>query len=133
MSTDFETRIEIAKVDESLGLVFGFGMITFEDEEEYFDTQGDAIVEKGMLEATMDFMLKSRAARDMHEGGAIGEIVFAFPLTREIAKAFDITTKRHGFMIGMKLTPEVLEKFRSGEYTGFSIGGRRVEEEVVEA
>ena len=130
---DFETRIEIAKVDDSLGLVFGFGLVTFEKDVEYFDVQGDAIDEDGMLEATLDFMLNSRVARDMHKGDPIGELVFGFPLTREIAEMFEITTKRHGFMIGMKPSPEVLAKFQSGEYTGFSIGGRRVEEEVVEA
>jgi hypothetical protein len=68
----------------------------------------------------------------MHKGDPIGTMVFAFPLTTDIAKAFDITTPRTGLMIGMKPSAEVLAKFKSGEYTGFSIGGKRVEEEVVE-
>lgn len=129
---EFEQRYKVAKVDEKLGLVIGFGIVCREDGVDYFDTQGDNIPEDSMLEASMDFMQKSRAAHDMHDGQSMGQVVFAFPLTTEIAEALDITTKRTGLLIGMKPSAEVLEKFRSGEYTGFSIGGRRIEEEVVE-
>lgn len=132
MSDNFQTQVKVSKVSEELGLVFGFGMICKQAGEEYFDTQGDAIPEASMLEAATDFMLHSGEAREMHEEGSIGQVVFAFPLTTEIAKAFDITTPRTGLMIAMRPTPDVLAKFKSGEYTGFSIGGRRIEEEVVE-
>lgn len=131
--TDFETRVEISKVSDELGLVLGFGMICKVDGEDYFDTQGDNIPEASMLEAATDFMLASGEAREMHAGDSIGQVVFAFPLTTEIAKAFGLTTKRTGLMVGMRPTPEVFAKFKSGEYTGFSIGGKRIEEEVVEA
>jgi len=59
-------------------------------------------------------------------------VVFLFPLTSELAKAFEIKTERTGVMVGIKPSPEVLAKFESGEYTGFSIGGERLDEEVVE-
>jgi hypothetical protein len=131
-SVDFETRTEYVKIDESLGLVFGFGLICKIDGEDYYDVQGDNPTEEGMLEASADFMQNSRIVRDMHKGDPIGTMVFAFPLTTDIAKAFDITTPRTGLMIGMKPSPEVLAKFKSGEYTGFSFGGKRLEEEVVE-
>ncbi len=130
---DFSTRVEISKVDDELGLVFGFGMICKEDGVDYFDTQGDNITEKAMLEAAADFMTDSQVARDMHEGDSIGQVVFAFPLTTEIAKAFDITTRKTGLLVAMQPGAEVFAKFKSGEYTGFSIGGTRIEEEVVEA
>ena len=81
-----------------------------------------------MLEAAADFMQNSRVAKDMHiageEGVLPGSVVFAFPLTEEIAKAFDIKTNKTGLLVGMKPGDEtILQKFRSGEYTGFSIGG----------
>lgn len=128
----FEFRSDFAKVDESLGLVFGFGIVCKVDDEDYFDLQGDNATEAGMLEAAADFMQNSRIVRDMHEGEPIGQAVFAFPLTTDIAKAFEIETRRTGLMLGIMPSADVLEKYRTGEYTGFSIGGKRIEEEVVE-
>ena len=78
-----------------------------------------------------DFMLKSRTSGEMHEA-VDGDVVFLFPLTSELAKAFEIKTERTGIMVGIKPSPAVLAKFESGEYTGFSIGGQRLEEEVVQ-
>lgn len=128
----------IAKVDESLGLVFGWGIVCTEKGEPYFDTQGDHIPESAMVEAVSDFMLKSRIAGEMHarDGDAVvqdGAVVFSFPLTEEIAKAFEIECDRTGWLVAIKPSAEVLEKFRSGDYTGFSIGGERLAETVVES
>lgn len=126
-------KAEVFKVDEELGLVFGWGLVSKVEGEEFFDSQGDHIPEESMLKAAVDFMQDSRAAKEMHDGDQVGTIVFAFPLTADIAKSMDITTKYTGLMIAMRPTdPEVLAKFKSGEYSGFSIGGRRIEDEVVE-
>lgn len=121
------------KVDDELGLVFGFAIICKENGEPYFDLHGDHIPEDSMLKASTDFMLKSRMAVDMHgrdeNGQPIpgGSVVFAFPLTTEVAKSLNIVTNQTGLLIAMKPdSSEVLEKFRNGEYTGFSIGGRYV-------
>lgn len=129
------TLASVIKVDESLGLVFGWAMICKEGGEEYFDVQDDHIPEDAMLKASTDFMLSRRVAKEMHFGDETGTIVFAFPVTEDVAKAMDITTKRSGLMIAMKPSSEaLLEKFRSGEYTGFSIGGQRlVDEEMMAA
>jgi hypothetical protein len=35
-------------------------------------------------------------------------------------------------MVAVEPSPEVLQKFKSGEYTGFSIGGAYIENELVE-
>lgn len=85
-----------------------------------------------MLEAAADFMEHSRVHGEMHQSRDSGPVVFAFPLTEEIAKIFDIETPRTGLLVAVRPSPEVLEKFRSGEYTGFSIGGRRLEDEDVD-
>lgn len=128
MSNDFEITNTLCKVDESLGLVMGWGIVCKVDGQEYFDLQGDHITESAMLEAATDFMQNSRIAKDMHIAGSKGElpgsVVFAFPLTTSIAKAFGITTNQTGLLVGMKPgSDEVLNKFKTGEYTGFSIGG----------
>ncbi len=129
MSDGFDIRASsIAKVDESLGLVIGWALISKIDGEPHFDTQGDHIPEEAMLEATLDFMAEARVAKEMHKGDQIGDIVFGFPLTTEIAKALDIETKTTGFLIGFKpSSEEILTKFKDGTYTGFSIGGRVLE------
>ncbi len=117
----------ILKVDESLGLVFGFAIVCKEDGEDYFDLQADHIPESIMLNGSFDFAKNSRVAKEMHTGGQIGDITFMFPLTSDIAKSLNIVTKYTGLLIAMKPdSPEVLRKFRDGEYTGFSIGGNAV-------
>lgn len=119
-------RCDVVKVSEELGLVFGFAIVSKIDGEPYFDTQGDHIPEQSMLEAATDFMAGvERTAGDMHKT-ADGQVVFAFPLTEDIAKSLGIATRMTGLLIAVRPSADVLAKFRSGEYTGFSIGGRRV-------
>lgn len=123
MSEMRHTHCEVAKVDNKLGLVFGFAIVCKQDGKKYFDLQDHHIPEDAMLKSATDFMLNSRVSKDMHRGSEDGQVVFAFPLTTDIAKALDITTKKTGLLIAMKPSKKVLAKFESGEYTGFSIGG----------
>lgn len=131
MSGTFQVAADVIKVDSSLGLVFGWAVICKEDNVDYYDVQGDHIPEDSMLDASADFMLHSRIAKEMHTGDEQGTVMFAFPLTTEIAKAFGIVTKKTGLMIGMKPNAEMLAKFVSGELKGFSIGGNRIVDEAV--
>ncbi len=124
------SEAQVVKVDSNLGLVFGFAIVSTVDNEPYYDLQGDHIPDQAMLKAATDFMENSRTAKDMH-GGATGSVVFAFPLTAEIAKSLGITSSKTGLLIAMKPSPEVLGKFADGTYTGFSIGGSYGETEVV--
>jgi hypothetical protein len=128
----FESYAAICKVDESLGLVFGWAMVSKRDGTPYVDVQNDEIPDQAMLEAAADFMAKSRVAKEMHAGDQVGEIVFAFPMTEDIAKALEITTKQYGLLIAMKPSADVLEKFKRGELRGFSVGGAVFESEEVE-
>jgi Putative phage serine protease XkdF len=128
--TSFD-KAQVVKVDADLGLVFGFAVVCKRDGERYFDLQGDHITEKAMLEAATDFMIHSRVTKDMHDGAQDGTVVFAFPLTTDIAKSLGIKTEQTGLLIAMKPSPEVLAKYKSGDYTGFSIGGSRGKDEVV--
>ena len=117
----------ILKVDKGLGLVFGFAMICKEDGQPHFDLQGDHIPEGVMLKSAMDFAKSARVAKEMHAGDPIGSIIHTFPLTTDIAKSLDISTKHTGLLIAMQPDdPNVLSKFANGEYTGFSIGGTAV-------
>lgn len=132
MSEKFEASAEFLKVDSELGLIFGWAIISKQDGKDYFDTQGDNIPEDAMLKAAADFMAKSRMSKDMHAGEKTGEVVFAWPMTADIAKAMGIQTETTGLMIAIKPdNPQTLEKFKSGDFTGFSIGGSRIKDEVV--
>lgn len=122
---------KVLKVDAGLGLVMGMAIVCCKDGEPYFDLQDDHIPEATMLKAALDFMENSQVAKEMHTGEQAGTIVFAFPLTTDIAKAFDLETKTTGLMIAMKPDPGMLEKFQDGTLTGFSIGGRRIKDEEV--
>ncbi len=127
----FENKAQVVKVDSNLGLVFGFAIVSTSDGEPYFDVQGDHIPEDAMMKAATDFMENSRVAKEMHAGDQQGSVVFAFPLTADIAKALDITTKRTGLLIAMKPNAAMLEKFQNGTYTAFSIGGSYGDMEAV--
>jgi hypothetical protein len=85
-----------------------------------------------MISSAIDFMQHSRVAKEMHSGESAGSVLFAFPMTEDIAKAFGIETKTTGLMIAMKPdSADMLEKFKDGTYTGFSIGGVRLDDEEV--
>jgi ABC-type branched-subunit amino acid transport system substrate-binding protein len=132
--TALAAATNIAKVDEGLGLVFGYAVVCKEltavgeggaqELVKHYDTQGHHIPEEVMVKAATDFSLSTQgASKDMHEGDVCQTAVFLFPMTEDIAKALDITIEKSGLLIGLKPTPEVLAKYKSGEYTGFSIGG----------
>lgn len=124
---------EVQKVDETLGLVMGWAIVCKENGVEHFDLQDDHIPEDAMLKAALDFMENSQVAKEMHSGDKAGAVVFAFPLTEDVAKAFGILSHKSGLMIAMRPESDaMLEKFRTGEFTGFSIGGLRLEDEEID-
>lgn len=127
----FEKSFEILRCDEGLGIVYGWGAVFTKDGAEYFDTQGDAIDPGGAEEAALEFVKAGALAGEMHEWKA-GTVPFVMPIGPDQREAFGIQTDITGLAIGMRPSPDVYAKFRSGEYTGFSIGGTRISEEVVE-
>ena len=132
---------EIIKIDRKLGIAFGFAIVCKEIKdgkvEDYYDLQGDHIPEDVMLKAACDFALsESRTGKAQHDKeerkGKVADVAFVFPLTEEVAKALDIRTERYGLLIGYKPTDAgVLDDIEKGVYTGFSLGGEGVREEVV--
>lgn len=119
--------------NDPLGLVFGWAIVCDEDKQPYFDSQGDHIPQDSMMKAAMDFMLSNRDLKVMHKGNRVGKVVFAWPVTDETSKAMGLGGSRTGLMIGVKPdNTKALEKFKQGEYTGFSIGGNRLIDEPVD-
>lgn len=131
---------KVCKVDESLGLVFGWAIVCKVNGEDYYDLNIDPngervpehIPEDTMVRAATEFMQSDdRVGNEMHRGPDVGTYVFAFPLTTDIAKAMGIESEYTGLMIAYKPTPDILAKFRDGTYKGFSIEGRRVKNEEI--
>ena len=130
MANQFQRYCKVAGVTE-LGLVFGWALISTVDGEPYYDVQGDHAPADAVMEAAADFMKQSREARAMHGDDSEGAVLFALPVTAEVCKALGMESRREGLVIGMKPSAAMLEKFKDGTYTGFSIGGAYVESEDV--
>ncbi len=137
---------EVLNVDNEHGLVIGFAIVSTVDGEPYYDLNVDLdgvhkgkrvpenIPDEAVLDCYVDVRKSTTAlpGNEMHAGPDSGVYYDLFPLTAEIAKALEITTKRTGLLCVYKPDAGVLAKFKSGEYTGFSIEGGRVEMEEVE-
>lgn len=117
-------HVKVEKVDETLGLVFGWAIVCSEGGEEYFDLQDESVSEKAMMKGACDFMQAGPVALEMHEGDISGRYVFMFPVTEDTKKAFGLKCDRTGLMVALKPSATCLEKFLDGTYTGFSIGGK---------
>jgi hypothetical protein len=123
------------RVDKvSLGIVFGYATVSKENGVDYYDTQGDHISDEDTIPMAYDFAKGQRLGDDMHDMSNAGFFPFIFPLTEDVAKALAISASKYGTLVGFKpATKELLAKFESGEYTGFSIGGVGERETVSEA
>lgn len=107
-----------------LGVVFGMVIVCKSGGEPYVDLHDHHITEEAMLGAAVEFMEKGKGMEVMHEGEVLGDVLFMWPQTTEVAEAFGLPADTTGLMVGVKpSTPETLQKFKSGELTGFSIGG----------
>jgi hypothetical protein len=129
----FQLSSPVLKVDEALGLVFGWGMICAKSGDQYMDLDREGISQAEMLKSVTEFAATSQLTDDGHNEVPDGAVVFTFPLTDDVAKAFGIECDQRGWMVAAKPSPEVLAKFADGTYTGFSIGGTVEGFERVEA
>lgn len=121
------------KVSTQLQLVFGWGQVCTKNGELYFDTDNQALPEDVTLEGWTDFMKSDkRTHKAMHSGGEVGQVVYAFPMLTDIAKSLGFENlPQTGILVGVYVADQnILQKFATGEYTGFSIGGRAEWEDV---
>ncbi len=135
-----KAQFRIRKIDEESGLVYGWAIVCEKDGEPYYDlnidknedgTLGERMPEHitpiAMIKAALEFaMTADRPGNEMHKGSETGSYPFLMPMTADIAKGFGITCDTTGLMVAYKPTPDVLQKFRDGTYSGFSIEGSRL-------
>lgn len=117
--------VEVAKVDDSLGLVFGWAIVSEINGEPYYDTQDHYIPSEVAMKSFAKYMQGERVAKAMHKGERIGSAVFGWPMTLDVMKAMGLQSEKTGVMIAMKPDgDEILKRYRDKSWTGFSIGGR---------
>ena len=124
LKDDDGLTVEVAKVDEGLGLVFGWAIISEVNGDPYVDTQDDYIPSDVAMTAIAKYMEGDRVAKTMHVGERTGTVTMAYPMESSIMKSLGIQSDRTGVIIAMKPdTTAQLAKFADGTYSGFSIGG----------
>ena len=117
--------IDILKVDRQRRIVWGWASVSTVKGELVVDRQGDRIAPPEMEKMADSFMRSTRAAKAMHEGDDVGEIVHSLPLTKELAEALGIQTDKEGWITGVYVADDgEWEKVLRGEYAGLSIGAR---------
>lgn len=125
-NTDITATAQFVKASDELGLAFFWAFKSSDQNgDPVVDLQNDIVQsDDDMIRAAAEFMQNGGAVDEQHnEQAGAGEVVFAMPMTPEIASAYSIDTKQSGLMIAIKPAPDVLAKLKSGEYSGVSIGG----------
>lgn len=125
MTEDVTKTADILKVDTERRIVWGWASVCTMKGETVTDLQGDRIAPAQMEKMADRFMRSARAAKAMHYGDDVGEVIHSFPMTKELADAFGIQSEREGWITGTYIkSDEEWGKVRRGEYKGLSIGGR---------
>jgi hypothetical protein len=134
-------NVRIAKVDDELGVVLGWAIVCKVNGEDYYDLNIDQdgphagkrvpehVPEPTMAKAGLQFVDSGAVGNEMHEGPDVGSYPFVFPMSSDaFAKLFgtDDVPPKTGLLVGYRPPSDVLAKFKSGEYRGFSIEGRRI-------
>lgn len=120
---------KVCKVDSDRRMVFGWAQICTKNGEEYFDTDNQSFPETVTLgddeSGWIGYMKSQRIHKAMHSGEQVGEVIFAFPAFDDIMKSLGYEpTDKTGIIVGVQVHDDkVLQKFHSGEYSDFSIGG----------
>lgn len=122
----------VIKVDTDRRLVFGWAQVCTKGGEDYYDTDAQHIPENITLDAWSDFMRNGRVNKAMHSGDQVGDVAFAFPAFADIFKSLGLNIgDQSGIIVGVYVNnDEVLNKYHTGVYKGFSVGGSANWEDV---
>lgn len=85
------------------------------------DAQGDIVSPEEIERAAYRFLAEGGGVAEMHGAPGAGDVVESF-----IARDGDPHFTPGAWVLGVRLAPEVWERVRRGELTGFSMGGRGV-------
>jgi hypothetical protein len=112
--------VEVAQKSEELGIIWGYASVA-----DIQDLQGETVPQEELVAAVYQFM------QDYYDGAAaIGENHEKAAAAVLVESTFKFEACRLRWYVGVKLLDEdLLEAARSGEISGFSIGGWAEDEE----
>lgn len=116
----------VLKADDEKRIVYGIAL-----QPEVEDSQGDVVSADEIEKAAHDWLLKSRLIGDSHRRPAKAEVVESFiaPVDMEIGGQ---QVKKGSWVMGIRIQdPNLWAAVKEQEYTGLSIGGFAVREQVV--
>jgi len=114
----FELGCEVAKADEDKRLVYGIVL-----EPNTIDLQGDTLTSETIEQAAHDFLARSRTVGDMHTREADAEVVESW-IAPEPGSMGGQTYEAGTWLMAVKVHSDALwAMVKSGDYSGFSIGG----------
>jgi len=121
---DLSLRGRVVKVDREHRVVYGWFSPIEKDGVQVIDSQGDAIDEDQLLQTAHKFMLESRAAKLMHKGRRLGDVVESIVFSKDLQSALGIDLGVVGWFGGVKVRDDgVWSDAKQGNLPGFSIGG----------
>jgi hypothetical protein len=123
---EYSLTATVAKLDEALGVVFGYAVASTVDggQSPHVDLQGDAVVGGDeLIKVALGFAEAGAQSDVMHDCIKDGWVPFVMPLNAETKKAFKLEGDVEGIAIGMKPSAETFKRFQSGELAAFSIFG----------
>lgn len=127
MQGDIDGEVEISKVDEKKGLVFGWASVMKKNGEILVDRQGDYIDDEWELEkSAYSFVTSCRVGGDNHVRKGVSELVESMVITEEKKAVLGLPEEfPTGWWVGFKITDDdVLKGMANGDYTGFSVHGK---------
>jgi len=120
-----EYHAAILKADEEQRLVYGVVL-----EPDTVDSQGDIISADEIEKAAHRFLVKSRIVGDRHSKKAKAEVVESYIAPMDFEWGGQ-KVKKGSWILGVHISDDRLwNAVKKGEYTGFSVGGFGIREEV---
>lgn len=123
LAPEVKASYRVIKTDEALGVVIGMSIVTSVDGVPYSDLQGDEVQESDLLKTVVEFMESGAPTDTQHNREQDGRVVLSWVFDKETNEAMGVTSRKHGWATGLKVSPETFAKFKSGELSGFSIDG----------
>lgn len=115
---------QIEKAAASGKYVAGWASVIEIDGQPVTDIQGDVIDMDELRKSAHDFVSKARAAKVMHQGDSVGEVVESVLIDDSFAKAHGVKHGKRGWWIAMAIQDGAIQKqVRDGALSAFSIGG----------
>lgn len=113
--------VKAESVNEDLGLVFGWAVVSTIKGKKYFDLDNEHIPLDVIIKAVMKAPGRIEA-RDMHGLKKEGDLVFALPVLNK-GDIMSKSGKTGLYIVNHYDNKEIIKQFMRGERTAYSIGG----------